>query len=63
MISAFDEQSLQITHEGKLALAQLWNVVERSNNQILAGFSENEKKQLTDFLARIQANCSAIIEE
>jgi len=58
-----DGQKFQLTYEGKLALAQLWNVVERSNNQVLEGFSENEKQQLTDFLRRIQANCSAIIEE
>jgi hypothetical protein len=43
------------------ALAQLWNVVERANNQVLSGFSENEKQQLTDFLQRIQVNCAAMI--
>jgi len=58
-----DEQMIQLTDEGKRALAQLWMVVERANNEVLAGFSESEKKQLTDFLQRIQANCAAIIKE
>jgi RNA methyltransferase, TrmH family len=58
-----DQQMIQLTDEGKRALAQLWMVVERANNQVLSGFSESEKKQLTDFLQRIQINCTAIINE
>ncbi len=56
-----DEHAIQLTDEGERALAQLWNVVERAENQVLSGFSEHEKKQLTDFLQRIQANCVAMI--
>ena len=58
-----DEQMIQLTDEGKRVLAQLWMVVERANNEVLAGFSESEKKQLTNFLQRIQTNCAAIINE
>jgi RNA methyltransferase, TrmH family len=58
-----NKQMIQVTEEGKRALAQLWMVVERANNEVLAGFSESEKKQLTDFLQRIQKNCAAIIDE
>ena len=58
-----DRQKLQLTHEGKLTLAHLWNVVEAFDQQILADFSDSEKKQFTDFLRRVQANCAAIIEE
>jgi TrmH family RNA methyltransferase len=53
--------AIQLTDEGERALALLWNVVERANNQVLSGFSENEKQQLTDFLQRIQVNCAAMI--
>lgn len=57
------EQTIQLTDEGERTLAQLWNVVERTENQVLAGFSESEKKQLNDYLQRIQANCVAMVDE
>jgi TrmH family RNA methyltransferase len=53
--------AIKLTDEGERALAQLWGVVEQAENQVLAGFSANEKEQLNSFLARIQANCSDII--
>jgi DNA-binding MarR family transcriptional regulator len=36
--------------KGERELAQLWNVVERAENQVLSGFSERERAQCTDFL-------------
>lgn len=58
-----NEEVIQLTGAGEHALAQLWNVVERAENQVLSGFSESERKQLTTFLQRIQANCAAVINE
>ncbi len=60
--SSNTNNTIQLTEEGERALAQLWGVVEQAENQVLAGFSESEKGQLTNFLARIQANCSTIIQ-
>ena len=56
-------ESIQITDEGERALAQLWSAVEKAEQGVLAGFSDQEKTQLRDFLQRIQANCNAIISE
>ena len=56
------QEALQITPEGERAIAQLWSVVEKSENDVLSGFSEQEKEQLVSYLKRIQANCAAIIQ-
>ena len=53
-------EALQITPEGERAIAQLWGVVEQSENEVLAGFSGQEKEQLLSYLKRIQANCTTI---
>jgi TrmH family RNA methyltransferase len=58
-----DAESIQITDEGERVLAQLWSAVEKAEQGALAGFSDQEKTQLRDFLQRIQANCNAIINE
>lgn len=52
-----------ITETGKQVLAQLWNIVERAEQAILAGFSENEKAQFHMYLKRIQDNCTRITKE
>src|SRR5215469_14064790 len=57
-----EQEALQITPEGERAIAQLWSVVEQSENEVLAGFSEHEKEQLVSYLKRIQANCAAITQ-
>lgn len=44
-----NKQAIQLTDEGERTLAQLWNVVEKAENQVLAGFSESEKKLLNGF--------------
>lgn len=53
---------LRITEEGERVLAQLWNVVERAENQVLAGFSEQEKGEFLDYLKRIQRNCEKVMQ-
>ena len=61
--SILDEQeALQITPEGERTIAQLWSVVEQSENEVLDGFSEQEKEQLVTYLKRIQANCGRIMQ-
>src|SRR5215469_14975885 len=58
-----DEQEvLQITPEGERAIAQLWSVVEKSENEVLSGFSDQEKEQLLSYLKRVQANCAMITQ-
>jgi DNA-binding MarR family transcriptional regulator len=56
------EEALQITPEGERAIAQLWSVVEQSENGVLSGFSAQEKEQLLSYLKRIQANCATITQ-
>jgi TrmH family RNA methyltransferase len=56
------EEALQITPEGERAIAQLWSVVEKSENEVLSGFSEQEKELLLSYLKRIQANCVTITQ-
>ena len=56
------EQTLQITSEGERAIAQLWSVVEQSENEVLSGFSAQEKEKLLSYLKRIQANCATITQ-
>jgi len=63
VIQSNEEDLLEITPEGERAIAQLWSVVEKSENEVLAGFSEQEKQQLLSYLARIQENCAAIIDQ
>ncbi len=59
-----DEQKTIIpTETSERTLAQLWSVVERAEQNILTGFSEQEKEQLRVFLQRIQENCTKIIAE
>ena len=54
------QDTFSITPEGERAIAQLWTVVEKSENEVLSGFSEQERQQLTSYLKRIQANCMNI---
>lgn len=55
-----EQMVIEITPAGERAIAQLWNIVEKSENDILSGFSEQEKAQLISYLKRIQENCSTL---
>ncbi len=57
-----NEQSIMLTDAGEQALAQLWSLIERAEQEALAGFSEQEKAQLDGFLKRIQDNCLRITQ-
>jgi TrmH family RNA methyltransferase len=56
-----DPATIQLTDRGEHLIAQLWGIIESSEDEILQGFSNQEKKQLVDYLQRIQANCEKII--
>ncbi|GHO94752.1 hypothetical protein KSF_048000 [Reticulibacter mediterranei] len=57
------QDSIAPTESSERILAQLWSIVERAEQNVLAGFSEQEKAQLREFLKRIQENCTRIVEE
>lgn len=61
--SPADPSAVQITATGKQLIGQLWGVVETAENQIMEGFSSQEKSQLMDFLRRVQANCVKMMDE
>ena len=51
------EDHFYVTASGEEKLAKLWHCVECAENRVLSGFSDTEKKQLNNFLRRIQQNC------
>jgi hypothetical protein len=56
------QEAQQITPVSERTIARLWSVVEQSENEMRAGFSEQEKEQLISYLKGIQANCAMIIQ-
>jgi TrmH family RNA methyltransferase len=54
--------NIRLTTLGEQLLGQLWGIVESSEQQILEGFSEEERQRLFDYLQRIQRNCGRLIE-
>jgi TrmH family RNA methyltransferase len=54
--------TIQLTAKGEQLLGQLWTVFESTEDKILQGFSNQEKRQLVDYLKRIQSNCAHLIE-
>ena len=47
----------EISENGERWLAELWPLVERSEEKVLAGFTSTERTQFFGFLKRIQNNC------
>jgi TrmH family RNA methyltransferase len=56
-----DPATIQLTDRGEHLIAQLWGIIEFSEDKILQGFSDQEKKQPVDYLQRVQTNCEKII--
>ena len=56
-----EDDTITLAEKGEHLLGQLWRLVETSEAQMLDGFSEVEKRQLRDFLQRIQANYARLI--
>ena len=63
LIQKNEADSCAITEQGKQFLAEIWPVVEQTDQQIFKNFSTQEKQQFGDFLQRIQHTCSAIVAE
>lgn len=58
-----DPTGIVPTEEGQRLIAQLWSVVERAEQAVLTGFSEQEQVQFRAYLTRIQTNCLHIASE
>jgi hypothetical protein len=56
-------EAIVLTEVGERTLGQLWGVVEKAERELLAEFSDAEKRQLDDLLERVQSNCSRLIWE
>lgn len=54
---AGQQDRIQLTRAGEEAIAKLWPITERAEQQVLHGMSETEVAQLKQFLTRIQSNC------
>ncbi len=57
-----DQHSIVPTEAVERTIAQLWSIVERAEQAVLAGFSDDERAQFTTYLKRIQENCQHIID-
>ncbi len=57
------QTEIQLTASGEQVIGELWNIVESSENQVLEGFSDSDKKQLRHFLQKIQLNCKKLLSE
>ncbi len=55
------QDTYSITEKGKETIVKLWPLVEATEEQIVANFSEQEKQQLHEYLERIQTNCMKLI--
>ena len=56
------KKDVTLTLHGENFLGEIWPVVETAEQEVLKGFTEQEKKQLRDFLKRIQTNCQGIVK-
>lgn len=54
--------SLMLTDKGEQFIGQTWSVVEAAEAEVLAGFTQEERGRLTDYLQRILDNCQRIID-
>ena len=51
-----------LTDKGEQFIGQTWSVVEAAEAEVLAGFTQEERGRLTDYLQRILDNCQRIID-
>ncbi len=52
-----DDETLRLTEKGELLLGQLWGIVESTEDELLQGFSADERQTFRDFLRRLHTNC------
>lgn len=61
---AFDHAgAYSITPEGESFLAKMWSLIESIDDDVLSGFSAEEKEQFANFLRRIHENALALIKK
>lgn len=53
---------MELTKGGEELLAKLWPVHEKTENILLQGFNEKEKKELRRYLDKIQQNCIKVMQ-
>ena len=61
LIVTDEHRQLMISDTGIETLGKLWTIVENTEQQVLHGFSDEEKIQLKRILARLKKNCVDII--
>ena len=61
LLTEDNQHTLTITDKGIETLGKLWMIVENTEQQVLHGFSEEEKAQLKTWLTRLKKNCVDII--
>lgn len=49
-----DNNEFALSIQGQQFLAEIWPIVEKTNAEILKGFTSIEREQLESFLARLQ---------
>ncbi|WP_425447012.1 TrmH family RNA methyltransferase [Dethiothermospora halolimnae] len=57
------DKKFEITKAGEELLAKLWPIHEKTEDLMLQGFTQEEKKQLKEYLERVQNNCVGIIKK
>jgi TrmH family RNA methyltransferase len=55
-------EEIEITKKGEELLAKLWPIIEKVENIILKGFTQEEKQRLNEYLDRIKNNCLQIMK-
>jgi RNA methyltransferase, TrmH family len=62
LIVSDGQNNLSITEKGIETIGKLWAIIENTENQILKGFSEQEKAIFNEMLQRVKTNCIDIID-
>jgi len=55
------DDTFSLTDMGKQFLAEIWPVVEQTEQKIFQGFTSQEQQQFADFLNRIQTSCMNMV--
>lgn len=63
LIHTHTRDAFVITEQGKKFLAEIWPLVEQTEQKIFKNFTLGEKQQFSDFLQRIQHACTDVIKE
>ena len=56
-------EKYRITEKGEEKLGKIWTVIESFENEVLQGFTEEEKTLLFRMLRRVQENCTLMLQQ